>query len=89
MLPHLWQRSVQVSTACILVTIFAVPRTLLAQAHLVSPADLQKEMVTATLARQHNLEAVRQFFVFANGREDSQICGHGFGRSENRCLNAE
>ena len=61
MLPHLWQRSVQVSTACILVTIFAVPRTLLAQAHLVSPADLQKEMVTATLARQHNLEAVRQF----------------------------
>jgi len=48
-----WPRSVTNS--------FAVPRTLLAQTHLVSPADLQKEMVTATLARQHNLETVRQF----------------------------
>jgi hypothetical protein len=57
---YVWQ-SVRALVACILVTIFAVPSSLLAQSHVVSPADLQKEMVTNTQARQHNLETVRQF----------------------------
>ena len=48
-------------TACVLVTLFALPTNLLAQAHVVSPADLQKEVVTASQARQKNLEQVKQF----------------------------
>ncbi len=60
MLSHL-QQSVRVLSACILVTIFVVPPSLLAQAHVVSPADLQKEMLDASRARQRNLESVRQF----------------------------
>jgi hypothetical protein len=32
-----------------------------AQTHVVSPADLQKEAVTATQARQQNLDQVKQF----------------------------
>ena len=60
MLSH-FRRSVRVLAACILVTCFAVPPGLLAQTHVVSPADLQKEMVDATRARQRNLESVRQF----------------------------
>ncbi len=60
MLSHL-QQSVRVLSACILVTIFAVPPSLLAQTHVVSPADLQKEMLDASRARQRNLESVRQF----------------------------
>jgi hypothetical protein len=48
-------------TACFLVTIFAVPSTLVAEIHVVSPADLQNEVVRATQARQQNLETVRQF----------------------------
>jgi hypothetical protein len=55
------KQSVRVVTACFLATIFAVPPSLLAQAHLVSPSDLQKELVAATQLRQHNLETVRQF----------------------------
>jgi hypothetical protein len=51
---YVWQ-SVRALTACILVTIFAVPSSLVAQSHVVSPADLQKEMVANTQARQHNL----------------------------------
>ena len=51
----------RVLTACILVAIFAVPPSLLAQIHVVSRADLQKEMVAATQARNHNLETVSQF----------------------------
>jgi len=58
---YMWQ-SVRALVACILVTIFAVPPSLVAQSHVVTPADLQKEMVTSTQARQHNLETVRQFF---------------------------
>ena len=52
----------RIVTACILVTIFAVPPSLLAQTHVVSPADLQKEALTATQARQQNLQKVKQFF---------------------------
>jgi predicted NAD/FAD-binding protein len=48
-------------TACVLVTLFALPTNLLAQAHVVSPADLQKEVVTSSQARQQNLEQVKQF----------------------------
>ena len=48
-------------TACVLATFFAVPTNLLAQAHVVSPADLQKEAVTASQTRQQNLVQVKQF----------------------------
>ena len=57
---YVWQ-SVRALVACFLVTIFAVPSSLVAQSHVVSPADLQKEMVASTQARQHSLETVRQF----------------------------
>jgi hypothetical protein len=55
------KQCVRVVTACFLATIFAVPPSLLAQAHVVSPSDLQKELVIATQFRQHNLETVKQF----------------------------
>jgi len=57
---YLWL-SIRAVAACILVTIFVVPPSLLAQSHVVSPADLQKEMVVSTQVRQHNVETVRQF----------------------------
>src|SRR5215469_10222222 len=47
--------------ACVLVTLFAVPRSLMAQSHVVSAAALQTELVRTTQMRQHNLETVRQF----------------------------
>lgn len=47
--------------AVALVAFFLPPADLLAQGHVVTPADLQKEVVTASQARQHNLEAVQQF----------------------------
>src|SRR5438552_13178660 len=57
---YVWQ-SVRALVACFLVTIVEVPPSLVAQSHVVSPADLQKEMVTSTQARQHSLETVTQF----------------------------
>ena len=47
--------------AVVLVAFFVVPADLVAQSHVVTPADLQKEVVAASQARQRNLEAVQQF----------------------------
>lgn len=45
-------------TACVLVTIFAIPRNLVAQAaeHVVSSAELRRAAVDASRVRQQNLE---------------------------------
>jgi len=53
------RQSLRVAVAIILVGIFIVPTEALAQSHVVSPADLQKQAVAASQARQHNLEAVQ------------------------------
>jgi hypothetical protein len=37
--------------------------TWVAETHVVSPADLQKEMVATTQARHHNLDAAKQFLA--------------------------
>jgi hypothetical protein len=57
----LLRQCIRVSTACVLITIFGVPTNLMAQAHVVSPSDLQQATVAATQARQQNLEAVTNF----------------------------
>lgn len=56
-----WQL-VRTLMASVLVLLFALPSNLAAQAHVVSPADLQKDTIAATQARQRNLQAVTQFF---------------------------
>ncbi len=62
MLPFVWQ-SIRVFTACVLITIFAVPLSLAAQVHIVSPQQLQKQVQIATQDRQKNLEVVTQFLT--------------------------
>jgi hypothetical protein len=61
----LLRQSLRVITACILVAIFAIPQSLLAQAHLVSPSDLQKQVLAASQTRQNNLETVQGFLSSA------------------------
>jgi hypothetical protein len=55
------RQSARMAIALVLVTLFLVPTDLVAQSHVVSPADLQKEVLAASQARQHNLDTVRQF----------------------------
>jgi hypothetical protein len=55
-----WQ-PVRTLMAVVLALFFAFPSNLAAQAHVVSPADLQKETMAASQARQRNLETVTQF----------------------------
>src|ERR1700758_2799892 len=56
------RQTARVIVSCILIAIFAVPPSLLAQAHIVSPADLQNEIMAATRTRQQNVDKVKQFF---------------------------
>jgi len=55
-----WQ-PIRAVMAGILVVIFAFPSNLVAQAHVVSPEDLQKETIATSQARQRNLQTVIQF----------------------------
>jgi hypothetical protein len=50
----------RVLSAVLLMVVAAFPAVAV-ETHVVSGADLQKEMVAASQARQHNLEAVQQF----------------------------
>lgn len=60
-MPFDLKQCVRTATACLLAAIFAVPPSLMAQAHVVSPSDLQRELLTAAQTRQQNQETVRQF----------------------------
>ena len=66
MLSLMW-RSLRVITACVLATIFAVPQNLMAQAHVVSARELQRQAVAASQARQQNLEIVTRFLSSPTG----------------------
>lgn len=57
---YVWQ-SIRAVTACVLAMIFAGPQNLVAQAHVVSMGELQKQAVAASQARQKNIEIVTNF----------------------------
>jgi hypothetical protein len=54
---------------CLLITLFTFPPSLQAQTNVVKPADLHKELVSATQMRQKNLEKAKQFFSSNTARE--------------------
>ncbi len=55
------RQSERAVVAAVLVFLFLVPSDLVAQRHVVSPADLQKEITAASQARQQNIKTVQQF----------------------------
>jgi hypothetical protein len=55
-----WQLA-RVAVASVLVVAFLFPGNLVAQGHVVSPAELQKQVVAASQVRQNNIETVQHF----------------------------
>ena len=55
------RQSARVLIASALAMLFLVPSDLVAQNHVVSPSELQKEVVAASQTRQHNIETLQQF----------------------------
>jgi hypothetical protein len=62
----LWQ-SIRLPAACFLLTLCATG--ILAQAHVVSRADIHKELVNTALMRQKNLEKTRRLFSSGETRK--------------------
>ncbi len=56
-----FRQSLQAVISSVLVTFFLFPSNLIAQDHVVSRTDLQKEVTAASQARQQNLKTVQQF----------------------------
>lgn len=57
----LLRQSVRPVIALLLVTLFLIPTDLRAQNHVVSPADLQRQVMSASQQRQHNINNLQQF----------------------------
>jgi hypothetical protein len=60
-MPLMIRSPFRIAASCLLTILFFLPAQLVSQSHVVSPADLDKELVTASQARQHNLDTVQQF----------------------------
>ncbi len=56
-LSSVWQRSRSLCTG-ILIAVLGFPPSVPAQTHIVSPADLQKEIVASAHSRKHNTEII-------------------------------
>lgn len=62
------RRYVQLVVAALFLAVFVVPQ-LAAQSHVVSPADLQKEAVSATQTRQQNIDTLTSAFSSAKAEK--------------------
>jgi hypothetical protein len=61
----------RLAVAAVLALAFAVPGTF-AQDHVVSPSDLQKEVINSTQARQQNVQKVQSLLSTQAGQEAMQ-----------------
>jgi hypothetical protein len=55
------RQSVRAVIASVLAMLFPLPADLVAQDHVVSPTDLQNQVVAASQTRQHNIDTLQQF----------------------------
>ncbi len=55
------RQSWKIAIALVVVTLCVVPSQLPAQSHVVSPADLQKQVVAATQVREQNIQTLQHF----------------------------
>src|SRR5262245_18672009 len=57
------RQSARLLVLCFLITVFVHPSSLLAQSHVVSQADIHKELINAKQTRQKNLQKVERLMA--------------------------
>ena len=57
------RQSFRLLAQCFLITAFVLPSSLLAQSHVVSQADIHKELINAKQTRQKNLQKVERLMA--------------------------
>jgi hypothetical protein len=65
----LLRRMIRISTACFLVAVFALPSNLLAETHVVTPAELHAQALVISQARQRNVATLQHFLSSASAQE--------------------
>ncbi len=73
-------RPIEVLAATLLTVIYAAPGPLMAQSHVVSPAEVQKQVLAASQTRQHNEDMVRQFVSSPQAAKAIKAAGMDPGR---------
>lgn len=63
------KQSARTLLACSLISIFAVQPSVVAQSHVVSPTELQKQAVSATQTREQNIEKVQRLLSSKQGEQ--------------------
>jgi len=63
------RQSFRLLAQCFLITVIVLPSSLLAQSHVVSQADIHKELINATQTRQKNLQKVERLWTSDAGRK--------------------
>jgi hypothetical protein len=63
------RQSGRIGIALVLMALVVIPSDLLAQSHVVSPADLQKQAMAATQVREQNLQTVQHFLSSATAEK--------------------
>lgn len=54
---------------CALISVFAFPQGLLAQAHVVAPSDLQKQLASTAQEREQNIQKVERLLSSKQGEQ--------------------
>jgi hypothetical protein len=73
-------RPIEVLVASLLIALYAAPSPLLAQSHVVSPAEVQKQVLAASQTRQHNEDTVKQFVSSPEAEKAMKAAGIDPGR---------
>lgn len=71
----LLRQCLRMVTACVLATVFAVPPSLLAEAHVVNRTELQQQMLAASRARQHDLDTLTAFLSLPQAQQKFESAG--------------
>jgi hypothetical protein len=73
-------RPIELLAATLLTVIYAAPSPLMAQSHVVSPAEVQKQVLAASQTRQHNEDTVRQVVSSPQAEKAIKAAGIDPGR---------
>lgn len=73
-------RPIEVLVATALIVLYAAPGPLMAQTHVVSPAEVQTQVLATSQTRQHNEDTVKQFVSSAQAEKAIKSAGMDPGR---------
>ena len=73
-------RPVEVLAATLLIALYAAPAPLMAQSHVVSPAEVQKQVLATSQTRQHNEDTVTRFVSSPQAEKAIKAAGMDPGR---------